>query len=58
MVFLFIFYKAEDGVSPLMYAAALNHLHVVQFLIDNKADINLQDKTKGWTALIHALNYS
>ena len=38
------------GFTPLMMAARYNHLAEVTFLMDQGADVNLQDK-KGYTAL-------
>lgn len=40
--------------TPLMVAAALRHAHIVDYLLQNKADINAVDRD-GNTALLHAL---
>lgn len=43
------------GTSPLMYAAELGHLDIAALLVHNGADIELQDYSSGWTALMHAV---
>lgn len=45
----------ENGTTPLMYAAMLGHLDVAALLVRNDADIERQDYSGGWTALMHAV---
>ncbi len=40
----------ENGLSPLHYAVAGNHLDAIKLLINYKADVNLRSKEK-WTPL-------
>lgn len=44
----------QDGATPLMFAAMLGHLDVVQLLVEFGCDINKQDNISGWTALMQA----
>ena len=46
----------EYGVSPLAYAVALLHPELVEFLIDNGADVNLPNKD-GQTPIFFATNF-
>lgn len=43
--------EAQRGMTVLMFAAGRGHSQAVQTLLDNKADINMQDKD-GRTALM------
>ena len=45
---------SHDGASPLMFAAMLGHLDIVQLLVDRGCNINRQDTISGWTALMQA----
>lgn len=38
-----------------MLASEFGHLEIVKYLIENEADVNVQDRD-GWTALIEATN--
>ena len=44
----------HDGASPLMFAAMLGHLDIVQLLVHCGCEINGQDAISGWTALMQA----
>lgn len=46
--------KSKSGRRPLNWAAYYGHKNIVMWLVDNKADINGQNKT-GFTALHHAV---
>jgi ankyrin repeat protein len=45
---------SQDGATPLMFAAMLGHLDIVQLLVGYGCDINKQDTISGWTALMQA----
>mgnify|MGYP001798770329 CR=1 FL=1 len=47
----------KDGATALVYAAMGNHLEVVQLLYGQGADLDVQDKKNGWTALMQATLY-
>ena len=47
----------EDGYTPLMHAAAIGHLDLVRYLIENGANANQQDEHRGDTALMLAVRY-
>lgn len=42
--------KSAQGFTALMYACKLSHLEIVKLLVDEGADVNIQD-VKGNTAL-------
>ena len=44
-----------DGETPLLIAAALGHVEMVELLMAHGADVNARSAT-GWTALIAACN--
>ncbi len=44
----------EYGWTPLMSASYWGHLDIVEFLIENNADINIQSKVDNYTALDYA----
>ena len=44
----------QDGATPLMFAAMMGRLDMVQLLVDKGCNINQQDKVSGWTALMQA----
>lgn len=46
--------KNKDGQTPLMKAAAINHVELVTLLLNHKADRTLRDK-EGSTALYYAV---
>ena len=50
--------KNENGMTPLMYAAALGHLEIAEALVDAGAGVDLQDSEGGSTALHHAAAYN
>uniref|UniRef100_A0A8D2JQ74 Ankyrin repeat and SAM domain-containing protein 6 n=1 Tax=Sciurus vulgaris TaxID=55149 RepID=A0A8D2JQ74_SCIVU len=43
-----------DGATPLMLAAVMGQLPLVQLLVERHADIDKQDSVHGWTALMQA----
>ena len=45
----------QDGATPLMFAAMLGHLQIVQLLVEKGCNINAQDTVNGWTALMQAI---
>ncbi|XP_077543366.1 uncharacterized protein LOC144155656 isoform X2 [Haemaphysalis longicornis] len=45
----------KTGITPLMQAAVLGYMDAAVLLVKNNADIELQDHTTGWTALMHAV---
>ena len=47
-------YQYEDGFTPLLAAAAHDHLDVITFLLSQNSDVNAVDKDQGWTALHYA----
>ncbi|HEV2601147.1 MAG TPA: ankyrin repeat domain-containing protein [Candidatus Babeliales bacterium] len=49
--------RNEDGQTPLIYAAKMGKLDVVQFLVAQGADINIQDQL-GRTSLMYAIKLS
>ncbi|XP_075416325.1 ankyrin repeat and SAM domain-containing protein 6 [Tenrec ecaudatus] len=44
----------EDGATPLMLAAVMGQLPLVQLLVERHADVDKQDSVHGWTALMQA----
>ena len=44
----------QDGATPLMYAAMIGRLDIVQCLVEKGCDIDKQDMKSGWTALMQA----
>jgi len=46
----------EYGVTPLMWAARYNAVHVMALLLDAGADVNARDTNNRWTALLHAIH--
>ena len=44
----------QDGATPLMFAAMMGRLDIVQLLVERGCDINKQDTVSGWTALMQA----
>ncbi len=42
----------KGGYTALMLAASNNHHSLVRLLLQNGSDINRQERTRGWTALI------
>lgn len=44
----------QDGATPLMFAAMMGRLDMVQVLWEAGCDINKQDTVSGWTALMQA----
>lgn len=44
--------QAQIGCTPLHRAAEQGHLDVCKFLQSKGADINFQDRGKGWTPLL------
>ena len=40
-----------------MFAAMRGHTDIVDFLLENQANVNAQDKISGWTALMQATYY-
>jgi ankyrin repeat protein len=55
-IYLLLF-SDEDGATPLMFASMRGHLNVAQLLIEKGANIDIQDKISGWTALMQATYY-
>lgn len=47
----------KDGATPLMFAAMRGHTDIVDFLLENQANVNAQDKISGWTSLMQATYY-
>jgi len=47
-------YHFMDGFTPLLAAAANDHLDVVAFLLSKNSDVNAGDIDRGWTALHYA----
>ncbi|XP_042638172.1 ankyrin repeat and SAM domain-containing protein 6 [Orycteropus afer afer] len=43
-----------DGATPLMLAAVMGQLPLVQLLVERHADVDKQDSVHGWTALMQA----
>ncbi|EPY80860.1 ankyrin repeat and SAM domain-containing protein 6, partial [Camelus ferus] len=43
-----------DGATPLMLAAVMGQLPLVQLLVERHADVDRQDSVHGWTALMQA----
>lgn len=43
-----------DGATPLMLAAVMGQLPLVQLLVERHAEIDKQDSVHGWTALMQA----
>ncbi|XP_046528861.1 ankyrin repeat and SAM domain-containing protein 6 [Equus quagga] len=43
-----------DGATPLMLAAVMGQLPLVQLLVERRADVDKQDSAHGWTALMQA----
>ncbi|KAM6170046.1 ankyrin repeat and SAM domain-containing protein 6 [Rhynchocyon petersi] len=43
-----------DGATPLMLAAVMGQLPLVQMLVERHADVDKQDSVHGWTALMQA----
>ncbi|KAG5213208.1 hypothetical protein JEQ12_008994 [Ovis aries] len=43
-----------DGATPLMLAAVMGQLPLVQLLVERHADVDKQDSAHGWTALMQA----
>lgn len=43
-----------DGATPLMLAAVMGQLPLVQLLLERHADVDKQDSVHGWTALMQA----
>lgn len=43
-----------DGATPLMLAAVMGQLPLVQLLVERHAEIDKQDSAHGWTALMQA----
>ena len=43
----------SEGFTPLMKAAALGKVEMLELLIKNKADVNVKDSIYGWNALHH-----
>jgi ankyrin repeat protein len=43
----------DEGYTTLMIAVNSGHLSIVEFLLENGADVNMADST-GWTALDYA----
>ncbi|XP_076996302.1 ankyrin repeat and SAM domain-containing protein 6 [Tamandua tetradactyla] len=43
-----------DGATPLMLAAVMGQLPLVQLLVERRADVDKQDSVHGWTALMQA----
>ena len=48
-------FRAEDGATPLMYAAMLGHQECCQLLIEIGCDVDKQDDVNGWTPLMQAI---
>lgn len=46
--------SAQDGATPLMFAAMGGHLEIAKLLVENGCDVNKQDFVSGWTALMQA----
>ena len=44
-----------SGNTALIQAIKQDHVEVVKILLENKADMNLQDFLSGYTALIEAI---
>ena len=49
-------YASQDGATPLMFAAMMGRIDIVQLLVEcgQECDINKQDTVSGWTALMQA----
>ncbi len=45
--------EMSNGLTPLMLAARYNHVEIIEILIENGANIELEDK-RGFTALKYA----
>ncbi|CAK6433785.1 unnamed protein product [Pipistrellus nathusii] len=43
-----------DGATPLMLAAVMGQLPLVQLLVERHAEVDKQDSVHGWTALMQA----
>jgi len=51
--------RSSDGRSPLLWAAFKNNTKLIEFLIENGADVTVEDKNK-WNAMdlaIIRMNY-
>lgn len=46
-------HRGKNGETPLLFASANGHLHVVKLLLNNKADVDEYDD-EGNTALIYS----
>ena len=44
----------DDGLVPLMYAIQFKRIDVIEYLVQNGADLHTQDKA-GWSPLIWAI---
>eukprot|EP00039_Didymoeca_costata_P018198 m.332536 g.332536 ORF g.332536 m.332536 type:complete len:773 (+) comp16959_c0_seq1:177-2495(+) len=49
--------RDTDGATCLMYAAMRGHLAIAEILVDNGADVDVQDEKSLWTALMFATYY-
>lgn len=50
--------KDRNGMTALMYACSNGWLKLVEFLIENGADINMSDNENGETALFYAVRHN
>ncbi|KAK8770150.1 hypothetical protein V5799_013386 [Amblyomma americanum] len=46
---------SKKGTTPLMQAAILGYIDAVALLVESNADLEMQDCSAGWTALMHAV---
>ena len=49
--------KDDDGATCLIFAAMRGWLAISELLVDNSAEVDVQDAKSGWTALMQATYY-